>query len=125
MLQSTPRPTQNPEMITGTGAVRCRFDLFVSLLPGAISRSPSKQRSWCHRGDKFTSEPDAMLCSLLRMFTKRYTTYQVAELYDNTRPKNDPERIVLRWCDGVIEVNRLATYAPMLSKIALPEFLQP
>ena len=42
----------------------------------------------------------------------------------NTRPKNDQERIVLRVFNGVIEVNRLQAYAAMLTKFILPEYLK-
>jgi len=120
------RYPQSPEIITGAGSIRSRFDMFVVLKPQAVSRYPKRSLAWCHRGDKYTDDPDKMLCNLLKMFINHYKQYQLVELYDNTRPKNDPERIIMKLKDGVIEINRLLPlYSPMLTKIYLPEYLKP
>jgi hypothetical protein len=123
MLKSNPFP-QRPNGITRDGVARCRFDLFVTLKRECVPFAPHKSRTWCHRGDKYTQEPDKMLCNLLRLFTNWKHSWTNAELYDNTRPKNDPERIVLKFRHGQIIINRLRTYEAMIADYPLPEILK-
>jgi hypothetical protein len=118
--------TMSHERITGdysneNGRIRCRFDMFVRW-DGYANR---RKQTFCYRGDFFGNfDPDKMLCSLLKFLIKQHGKWYVAELYDNTRPKDDPERIVVRWNRGVIEENRLKNYRPMLANISLPEWLR-
>lgn len=103
---------------------RCRFELFVSLKPDQVQRYPNNQLSWCHRGDKYSTNEDQMLCNLVRMFLKHYTNWRLCELYDNDKgPKFSQERIVLKMCNGVIEINKLTDYMPQLYKLILPSWL--
>lgn len=98
--------------------------MFIRLEPGQASRYPGRSLTWCHRGDKFTNDPEKMLCNLLRMYIKNPGKYSLIELYDNTKPKNDKERVILRVFNGVIEINRLQLYNAMLTKFVLPEYLK-
>ncbi len=103
------------------GAVRCRFDLFVRY----YKREHREKETFCYRGDHFgIVEPKKMLCSLLRFFIKENYRWYIAELYDNTKPKNDFERIVIKWNGGKILENRLNNYAPMLTDFPMPEWLK-
>jgi hypothetical protein len=114
----------NSHTVTSAGEIRSRFDLFVVLQRTETSYYPNRKRAWCHRGDKFCPEPERQLQALLRMINRYRSKWQLFELYDNTKPKNEPGRIVLKMYDGVIEANRLHTYAPLLQKFILPKFLQ-
>lgn len=117
MTQST------PGKITHTGNVRSRFDLFIVLLP-EVAKQQNRSPAWCHRGDKYQPDPDRQLSNLIKLFCNHFKKYWLAELYDNTRPKNDPERIVLKYKDGIIEINRLKDYETMLQQTPLPDFLK-
>lgn len=112
-----------PGKITEAGNVRSRFDLFIVLRP-EIAKKQNRSPTWCHRGDKYQPDPDRQLSNLIKLFCNHYGKYRLAELYDNTRPKNDPDRIVLKYKDGVIEKNRLNDYAAMLEQTPLPDFLK-
>lgn len=113
---------QSTAQITTAGRPRCRFDLFVRV---ADPRRHYNKETFCYRGDKFTDQPPLMLQKLVKMFAKNIHEYRVAELYDNTRPKDDEDRIVIKLVNGVIEKNRLLEYAPMLQHFAIPQIFQP
>ena len=115
----------NSHTVTSAGEIRSRFDLFIVLNRQEVSRYPNKKRAWCHRGDKFFPEPDRQLQALLRMVNRYHSKWQLFELYDNTKPKNEPGRVILKMFDGVIESNQLSSYRPLLQKFILPQFLQP
>lgn len=114
-----------PEMVTAKGLVQCRFSMFVVLNNGVFSRYPGEKRCWCYRGDKFSNEPDRMLSNLVQTFLKHHKSWKLCELYDNTRAKNNPERMVLKFHNGVIEINRLyLNYEFMLGRSIIPEWLK-
>lgn len=119
-------PNDNPfppsPQVTDAGTVRCRFDMFIRLRPEAIVKG--KSATWCHRGDKYANEPDRMLQSLLKMFMRHHSKYILAELYDNTKPKNDVDRVILKFNAGTIEINKLAEYKILLSSMPIPNYLQ-
>lgn len=100
---------------------RCRFDMFVRMKPQFIPRNGVP--TWCHRGDKFSDIPEKMIQSLIRMFIRHNHKYVRCELYDNTKPRNDDSRVILKFENGVIETNKLAEYDSML-QIPLPDFLK-
>lgn len=102
----------------------CRFDLFVRLDPALVSRYPNNSLTWCHRGDKYTMREDEMLQALLRMFVKHYKGWKIGMIRDNVKGSQDPSRIILMYCNGIIEDNRLRNYSDMLTKIILPEWLR-
>jgi hypothetical protein len=120
MSQLTPHI---PGKVTASGRDRCRFDLFIRKKPHFVK--PGQKPEWCHRGDVYTQEANRMLINLVRMFANHWHEYVLAELYDNTRPINDPQRIVLRYKDGTLETNNLNNYPFVSELIALPTFLIP
>jgi hypothetical protein len=103
---------------------RCRFDMFTVLRPSLVKNFPNKKPEWTYRGDKYTTEAPKALQNLIRMFINHGNKWQLLELYDNTRPKSDPDRIILKYKNGIIERNRLQDYFPMLENFPLPEFLK-
>jgi len=103
---------------------RCRFDMFTVLRPGLEKNLPYKKPEWTFSGNKYTNESPKMLWNLIKMILKNPGKWQTIELYDNTRPKNDKERIVIRIRNGVIEENRLQNYSLMLQNFSLPDFLK-
>jgi hypothetical protein len=114
-----------PHVLTQGGIIRSRFDMFVVLTPEALKQSRKNSRTWCHRGDKFHTEPNLQLQDLIKFFKNHFSKWHLAELYDNTIPKDAKERIVLRYKEGIIEVNRIIEYNAMLQNFYLPEILQP
>jgi len=103
---------------------RCRFDMFTVLKPGLEKNFVNKKREWTYSGDKYTNELPKMLWNLIKMLIKNVNSWQTVELYDNTRPKSDPDRIILRISNGVITKNRLQEYSAMLDQFPLPDFLK-
>lgn len=114
--------TNVPKSTSDQTAKRCRYELFVRLKFSEMQRFPNKSATWCYRGDKFTIDEDKMLINLIRQFINHNHKYQLAELYDNS--KLPPDRIILRFKEGVIETNRLQEYNHIINKIILPEYLK-
>ena len=103
------------------GVARCRFDLFVRYTE-AVRRN---KKAFTYRGDHFgETDPAKMLWNLIRMFKNKYQDFLLAELYDNTRQKNDPDRLILRYKSKQIIVNRLSEYSEMLKEHPLPDWLK-
>jgi hypothetical protein len=100
----------------------CKFDMFVRLDPQQVCRYPNNSLTWCHRGDKYTLTEEEMLPLLLKMFIKHYALYKIAIIRDNQF--SDDKRTILKYCNGVLEVNRLIDYHYMISKIILPQWLR-
>jgi hypothetical protein len=104
---------------------RCYFDMFVRYRPGLHTKG-----TFCYRGDyrgkgvpPFT-EPPKMLQALLRFFDRKHYQWVVVEIYDNTYPKSDNRRTVLKYCNGLLELNRLHNYADMLTDFPMPDWLK-
>lgn len=104
------------------GRPRCRFDLFV-MYSAEIAAKRNYKRSFTYRGDKFTSEPPAMLKSLLRFYKKNAADFTLVILYDNTKPKGEPGHEILRIRGKVVEVNLLEEYKLMLECLYYPQLL--
>ncbi|MBG9376956.1 hypothetical protein I5907_11985 [Panacibacter sp. DH6] len=45
-------------------------------------------------------------------------------LYDNTKPKNDPDRYLVKYSAGVILENRLSQLQPLLEDYPVPDWLK-
>ncbi len=126
--QQTPHPTPpKPKgpMITADGVVRCRFDLFVRLEQGTASTFKDMQRKWCFRGDAYTDIESKMLKNLLNLIKNHGQKYFIMELYDNTLPKDNGERLILKIQQKLIRVNRLPEYSAMLTDFPLESILLP
>lgn len=116
--QHTPLPRNQ---VTTKGDPTCRFELFVRW-PESAGRNMNPFK---YRGDRFNIiEPDKMLCSLLKLFMKDHPSWMFAELWDNTYPLNDCNRLVLEMKGGKIIKNRLQYYELMLQNFPLPEYLK-
>lgn len=104
------------------GVQRCRFDMFVR-----YKKTERREKHvFTYRGDHFgETDPAKMLWSLIRMFINNYPRYFLAELYDNTKPKNDPQRIIIKFNGGFIKENRLLDVAAMIEDYPVPEWLKP
>jgi hypothetical protein len=124
ILPATDPPPPQPA-VTADGVVQCRFELFVRLRTGLISMFKDQQRCWCYRGDKYTDEEPRMLKNLLNLAKNKVDNYFLMELYDNNKPRNDGQRLILKVQDRKIKVNRLNNYADMLQQFPLPEWLKP
>lgn len=105
---------------TAKGNFYCRFDLCIRW-PDNAGR---KINPFTQRGDKFEHEVDKMLWSLIRYFLKDHKNWVWAQLRDNTRAKNDPERIILYYNKGIVDVNRLKDYSLLLQNFPLPDWLK-
>lgn len=105
--------------------IRCPFDMFVRYRPGLHTKG-----TFCYRGDyrgkgvaPFT-EPQKMLQALLRFFSRKHYQWMVVEIYDNNYLKNDNRRVLLKYCNGMVEVNRLHNYNEMLNDFPIPDWLK-
>lgn len=114
ILQSTSDQTAN----------RCRYGLFVRINFPEVKKFPNNLPTWYYRGDKFTLDENKMLINLVKMFINHHNKYQIAELYDNNKDRNDPARIIIRFKAGIVEENRLQNYSDALNKIILPPYLK-
>lgn len=101
----------------------CRFTMFVKIIPGQISHFPGQERCWCFRGDRFADREHKMLRNLLNHFKGKIHLYQIVELYDNNKPREDPDRVIMKYQDGVIVENLLARYLDLLKGYPLPKIL--
>lgn len=114
LLQSYAAPPKQEEK------PRCRFDMFVRY----NQREKRNKHEFCYRGDFFEKDPEKMLWSLVRMLVNNYHRYFLSELYDNTKAKNDPARVILKWHAGIIVENRLPQYKEMLNDHPVPDWLK-
>lgn len=121
MAQNLNNPTKKDQVIT---TARARFDMFVVLKPGTVTWFPGQKTTWCYRGDRFTSEENRMLPSLLQILIKKIDSFRLIEIYDNKFPFQDPRRLVAKISDGVVEKNELKFYNWMLNKVILPDYLK-
>ena len=99
---------------------RCRFDMFVRY----HQRERRDKPQFTYRGDVFETEAERMLWGLVRMFVNNHMRYFLVELYDNTKPANDPSRVILKFHAGVIIENRLRDYAALLERFPVPDWLK-
>ncbi len=107
--------------LTTKGRLTCRFELFVRW-PESSRR---KMNPFKYRGDRLgLMEADKMIAWLVKFFIKDHHDWLLAELWDNTKQLNDPERIVLSWKRGIIDTNRLKDYEPMLQTVAIPDWMK-
>lgn len=100
---------------------RCRFDMFVRW----NKKERREKYAFTYRGDHFgETEPAKMLWSLVRMFMNKHAQMFVVELYDNTKPKSDPDRYILKYSGGVLIENRLQQYEAMLENFPVADYLK-
>jgi len=95
--------------------------MFVKLWPGIISHWPDRQRVWCHRGDRFSDIERKQIRNLLNHAKNNLHLYSIIELYDNTFSHDDPRRMILKYKEGIFEINNLAQYQASLKGFPLPE----
>jgi hypothetical protein len=112
-------------MTTGEGKQRCRFDLFVQLNDGVPSKFNRGVRSWCFRGDTFTQNEDKMLINLLNLMKRYHAQYKLMHLWDNNYSKNDPDRTIFQYFNGVIEKNILwVKYSEVIAGCVWPSWIK-
>lgn len=104
---------------------RARFDMFVVLKKGVTSWFPHTKRSFCYRGDKFTTDEKRMLPSLVRLLIKKIDCFETVEIYDNDFHFQNESRIILKITAGIVEKNDLQKYSRLLTRVSLPVFLRP
>lgn len=102
---------------------RCRFDMFCMLRNDVQMSFSTGAKEWCFRGDKWNQEPNKMLHYLLGIVKNHRTNYYLMELYDNTKPKECGERLILKILNNQVKVNRLNEYSELLKNYSLPEWL--
>lgn len=102
-------------------SLRCRFELFVRMAPGNVSNFKDQQRTWCYRGDKYTTVEAKMIRNLINLADKRMALYDRVVLYDND--KSGDERVIFKVVDGVIEPNRINLYSLLFINYPLPRWL--
>lgn len=101
---------------------RCRFDMFVKLKPGVVSRFKDQQRTWCFRGDRFTDIEAKMLRNLLNHLNKQIGDYEQVELYDNSLVGDN--RKIVKIDNDIIVRNQLAQYPNYLMNYTVPQWLK-
>lgn len=101
----------------------CTFDLFVKIKPGFKSKFPLGKPVFCFTGNKFTKDDHQQLRNLLSIVKKSLDKYDLMELYDNRYSRAEPQRLVLKIFNGVVEKNLLHRYGNMLERYPLPEWL--
>lgn len=115
-----PAPTEMPVLPAKS---RCRFDMFCMLRNDVQMTFSTGAKEWCFRGDKYHQEPAKMLRYLLGIVKNHHTNYYLMELYDNTRPKTDGDRLVLKVLNNQVKVNRLHQYPDLLKNFSIPQWL--
>lgn len=104
----------------------CRFTLWVRLRPdaGFTFRFSDDPYSMCIRGDKYEGEDVAkMLKYLLGIVKNRHRSYVFMHLFDNAKPAETGEKLVLKIHHGEVKKNALHQYAELLKNFHLPEYL--
>lgn len=104
----------------------CRFRMFVRVKENSTFRFKNFNDplvGW-YRGDRYEkANVHKMLSYLLGIIKNHRQQYAVMELYDETKPKTDPSRVILKMNGGMVQINRIPDYSDMLSGVALPEWL--
>jgi hypothetical protein len=129
MLKTNPENLSNPQSAPAKKQVmpatkdRCRFDMFVMLRNEVPMTFVTGSKEWCIRGDKYKTEANKMLQYLLGIVKNHHSNYYLMELYDNTKPKENGERLILKILNNQVKVNRLLNYPDLIKNFSLPEWL--
>jgi hypothetical protein len=102
---------------------RCRFDMFVMLRNDVNMTFANGSKEWCFRGDKYSEVPKKMLTYLLGIVKNHSANYYLMELYDNTKPRENGERLIFKILNNTVKVSRLMNYPELLQNFSLPEWL--
>lgn len=100
-----------------------RFDMFTRRKKESVAPVRNGKELFTYRGDKYSTEPDKMIRYLLGIVLNYRKQYAVMMLQDNTKPRHDPERVILKILNGEPKINRLPAYSNLLKDYALPEYL--
>lgn len=112
---------ENNSEISKEKKPRCRFEMFVRLRKDAKIRFLDKQETFTFRGDRYDKEKiDRMLMTLLNQFKNHHHQYKMVIIYDTIKPKDSDGRIILKFLDGVMQINNLQQYATMLKDYSIP-----
>lgn len=99
-----------------------KYYLFVRWKKGVRAYGPDTST---YNGNRFEDlDPSKQLINLLKLFSKDNHKMAVALLYDSSVPKYQEERDILKWCNGVVEVNRINCYKDLLQDFQLPDILK-
>lgn len=80
---------------------RCRFELFVRVYKYKKFRFKNGQETFTFRGDRYEKTDHAkMLRTLLNQFSSYHYQGALIILYDNNKPKDDPDREIFRFKNG-------------------------
>src|SRR4051812_1817895 len=112
-------------LITGARNIRCRYDMMIRF-PKDVIRFTSNP--FTERGDRFEkNDPNKMLVYLIRYFVNKHVKerWVRVEVYNNTKPPEDFERVILKYEQGEIKINRLKNYHSCfdLLRYTPPQFL--
>lgn len=116
MHKQFPEPPRQPKKALS------RFDMMVRW-PEPTNR---RINPFTYQGDYFEKDTDKQLWSLVRYFLKSHNDWLFCQIRDNSKPEDDPERIVF-WFNkkqNRIIVNRLQDYPDMLKSHPVPEWLK-
>lgn len=119
--QTSPAPAKMP--VKALKKERCRFDMFCMLRNDVQMTFATGAKEWCFRGDRWNQEPNKMLHYLLGIVKNHRCNYYLMELYDNTKPKESGERLILKILNNQVKVNKLTEYSELLKNYSLPEWL--
>ena len=112
-------------LVTSAKNIRCRYDMMIRF-PSDMIRFTSNP--FTERGDRYEkNDPNKMLVYLIRYFVNKHIKerWVRVELYDNTKPFEDVERVILKYEQGEIKINMLKNYQSCfdLVRYTLPQFL--
>ena len=112
-------------LITTGRNIRCGYDMMIRF-PSDMIRFTSNP--FTERGDRYEkNDPNKMLVYLIRYFVNKHVKerWVRVELYDNTKPPEDVERVILKYEQGEIKINMQKNYQSCfdLVRYTLPQFL--
>ena len=101
----------------------CPIYLFVRWKPG--TRKFGNPTS-TYNGSKFVEDGDLgkMIISLVKILEKQHQNAALALIYDNRIPKYDRDRDIVKMNNGVVEINELKKYEPIMYGFQLPVWLK-
>jgi hypothetical protein len=120
----TPLHIPAQQAVYAAGRPPSRFSLFVHLYNNVQSKFPGGERKFTYRGDKYEEKAHKQLQYLLNLIQNYGHTFHVAQLTDNSLPKDDGQRMLLKRHKGIVTVNNLENYPDLLTDYPVPSFLK-
>lgn len=101
-----------------------QYYLFIHWKEGVRKYGPQTST---YNGDMYDKHDlSAQFINLIKILMKQIHNVKVAVLYDSRFPKYAPERDIVKFCNGVMEINRLDEnfYRSLLNNFPLPDYLK-